>query len=150
MLGVAVYPPPEAISEIKVDSGVGSSAYGHGSGATIDVVTKSGSNEWHGDGWEYFRNNVLDARSFFVPQIGPFRWNQFGGALGGPLAIPRLLSKEKAWYVFGYYEGVRIRQAANYTGFVPTAANLGGDFTGLAPIYDLSTPPPGERASWRH
>ena len=136
LLGVAVYPPPEAIAELKVDSGVGSSAYGHGSGATIDVVTKSGSNAWHGDAWEYFRNNVLDARSFFVPKIGAFRWNQFGGALGGPVSIPRLLSKTSGWYVFGYYEGVRIRQAANFTGFVPTAAQLAGDFSGSAPIYD--------------
>jgi hypothetical protein len=136
LLGVAIYPPPEAIAELKVDSGVGSSAYGHGSGATIDVVTKSGTNAWHGDGWEYFRNNVLDARSFFVPTLGAFRWNQFGGAMGGPVTIPRLLSKDKGWYVFGYYEGVRIRQAANYTAFVPTAANLSGDFTGLAAIYD--------------
>lgn len=136
LLGVAVYPPPEAIAEMKIDSGVGSSAYGHGSGATIDVVTRSGSNVWHGDAWEYFRNNVLDARSFFVPQLGAFRWNQFGGALGGPLALPRLLSRDKGWYIFGYYEGVRIRQAANFTAFVPTAANLAGDFSGLAPIYD--------------
>ncbi|MCU1258989.1 MAG: Cna domain protein [Bryobacterales bacterium] len=137
LLGVALYPPPEAIAEMKIDSGVGSSAYGHASGATIDVVTKSGSNEWHGDGWEYLRNNVLDARSFFVPTIGPFRWNQFGGALGGPLAIPHLLSKTTGWYVFGYYEGVRIRQAANFTAFVPTPANLGGDLSDTAAaIYD--------------
>ena len=136
LLGVALYPPPEAITEIKIDSGVGSSAYGHGSGATIDVVTKSGTSSWHGDAWEYFRNNVLDARSFFTPTVGAYRWNQFGGALGGPLTIPRLLSKDKAWYVFGYYEGVRIRQAANFTAFVPTAAQLQGDFSGSATIYD--------------
>ena len=136
LLGVAIYPPPEAIAELKVDSGVGSSAYGHASGATIDVVTKSGTNAWHGDGWEYFRNNVLDARSFFLQTLGAFRWNQFGGAIGGPITIPRLLSKDKGWYVFGYYEGVRIRQAANSTAFVPTAAQLGGDFAGSAAIYD--------------
>ena len=136
LLGVAIYPPPEAIAELKVDSGVGSSAYGHASGATIDVVTKAGTNAWHGDGWDYFRNNVLDARSFFTPTLGAFRWNQFGGAMGGPVTIPRLLSKDKGWYIFGYYEGVRIRQAANYTAFLPTAAQLGGDFTGSAAIYD--------------
>src|SRR3954451_620809 len=137
LLGVALYPPPEAITEMKVDSGVGSSAYGHASGATIDVVTKSGTNEWHGDAWEYFRNNVLDARSFFVPVLGAFRWNQFGGALGGPVTIPHLLKKDNGWYVFGYYEGVRIRQAANYTALVPTPGNLAGDLSDVAtPIYD--------------
>ena len=136
LLGVAVYPPPEAIAEMKVDSGVGSAAYGHASGATIDVVSKSGSDAWHADGWEYFRNNVLDARSFFVPSIGAYRWNQFGAAAGGPAFIPGVLKKDKHWYVFGYYEGVRIRQASNYTGNIPTPANLAGDFSGTAPIYD--------------
>jgi hypothetical protein len=144
LLGVAIYPPPEAIAEMKVDSGVGSSAYGHASGATIDIVTKSGTNTWHGDAWEYLRNNVLEARSFFVPSVGAYRWNQFGGALGGPLTIPHLLSKEKGWYVFGYYEGVRIRQAANYTALVPTAANLAGDFSSSAAgIYDPYSTVPG-------
>ena len=53
LLGVAIYPPPEAIAEMKIDSGVGSSAYGHASGATVDIVTKSGTTECHGDAWEY-------------------------------------------------------------------------------------------------
>jgi Carboxypeptidase regulatory-like domain len=135
LLGVAIYPPPEAIQEMKIDSGVGSSAYGHASGATVDVVTKSGTHAWHGDGWEYLRNNVLDARSFFTP-VGAYRWNQFGGALGGPLAIPKLLSKDRRWYIFGYYEGVRIHSAANYQGFVPTAAQLSGNFAGFTTIYN--------------
>lgn len=135
-LGVPIYPPPAAIAEMKVDSGVGSSVYGHGSGATVNVVTKSGSDQWHGDAWEFLRNNILEARSFFVPSLGPYRWNQFGGALGGPLAIPHLLSKDKGWYVFGYYEGVRIRTASNYTGFFPTADNLAGNMAGVSPIYD--------------
>jgi outer membrane receptor for ferrienterochelin and colicin len=108
LLGVALYPPPEAIAEMKVDSGVGSSAYGHASGATIDVVTKSGSNEWHGDAWEYLRNNVLDARSFFVPSIGPFRWNQFGGSFGGPI-------KKDQLFFFADYQGTRRRRAASVT-----------------------------------
>src|SRR5690348_9128390 len=144
LLGVAIYPPPEAIAEMKVDSGVGSSAYGHASGATIDIVTKSGTNSWHGDAWDYLRNNVLEARSFFVPSVGAYRWNQFGGALGGPLTLPHLLSKDKGWYVFGYYEGVRIRQAANFTALVPTAANLTGDFSSsTAGIYDPYSTAPG-------
>lgn len=143
LLGVALYPPPDAIAEMKIDSGVGSAVYGHASGATIDIVTKSGTNQWHGDGWEYLRNNAFDARSFFTPTIGGFHWNQFGGDIGGPLMIPHLLSKRKAWYVFGYYEGVRIHNAANFETRVPTAAEMQGDFTGLAPIYDPYTTVPG-------
>jgi hypothetical protein len=135
-LGVPVYPPLAAIAEMKVDSGVGSAVYGHGSGAAVNVVTKSGTNQWHGEGWEYLRNNVLEARSFFVPSLGPYRWNQFGVAIGGPLQIPHLLSKDKAWYVFGFYEGVRIRSAANYTTLVPTPSEISGNFARDAPIYD--------------
>ncbi|MGH9351886.1 MAG: carboxypeptidase regulatory-like domain-containing protein [Terriglobia bacterium] len=143
LLGVALYPPPGAIAEMKIDSGVGSAIYGHASGAVIDVVTKSGTNEWHGDGWEYLRNNALDARSFFTPQIGAFHWNQFGADVGGPLVIPHPLSKNKAWYIFGYYEGVRIHNAANFETLVPTTAEMQGDFTGFERIYDPYSTAPG-------
>lgn len=139
LLGVPLYPPPEAIAEMKMESGMTSGVYGHASGATVNIVTKSGSNEWHGAGWEFLRNNDMDARSFFLPAVGAYRWNQFGGDIGGPLTIPKLLPKEKAWYVFGYYEGVRIHSAANYTASVPTAAELAGNFAGEAPIYNPFT-----------
>ena len=112
-------------------------------------MTKSGTNEVHGDAWEYFRNNVLDARSFFVPSIGAFRWNQFGAALGGPLVIPHVLHKDKGWYLYGYYEGVRIRQAANYTAFVPTPANLSGNLSNIStPIYNPYSTTPGPNGSF--
>ena len=138
LLGVAIYPPPDAIKEMTIDSGVGSSAYGHASGATIDVVTKSGTSAWHGTGWEYWRSNILDAHTYPLTTVGAYHWNQFGGEAGGPLVIPWLLSKNKAWYVYGYYEGVRILAPLNYTTLVPTPAQIGGDFSaaGLSPIYN--------------
>lgn len=139
LLGVPIFPPPEAVAEMKVESGMSSGVYGHGSGATVNLVTKSGSNQWHGDGWEFLRNNVIDARSFFLPKLGAFRWNQFGGSVGGPLWIPGVFSKERGWYVFGYYEGVRIHQASNFTGSVPTPAELSGNFAGEAAIYNPFT-----------
>jgi hypothetical protein len=139
LLGVAIYPPPDAIHEMTVESGVGSSAYGHASGATIDIVTKSGTSAWHGDAWEYWRNNILDARSYFQQTVGQYHWNQFGAAGGGPLVIPWLLSKDKKWYVYGYYEGVRILSPADFTTFVPTPAQIAGDFSGFAPIYNPFT-----------
>ena len=143
LLGIPLYPPPEAIAEMKMESGMSSGVYGHASGATINVVTKSGSNEWHGAGWEFFRNNDLDARSFFLPAVGAYHWNQFGGDIGGPLSIPKLIPKEKAWYIFGYYEGVIIHNAANYTALVPTPAEIGGNFAGLNTIYNPFTTAPG-------
>src|ERR1035441_6063608 len=124
---------------MKMESGMSSGVYGHASGATVNIVTKSGSNNWHGAGWEFLRNNDLDARSFFLPAVGAYHWNQFGGDVGGPLTIPKLVSKDKAWYVFGYYEGVRIHSAANYTAFIPTAAELSGNFAGENPIYNPFT-----------
>jgi hypothetical protein len=132
-------PPPEAIAEMKVESAMSSGTYGHASGANVNVVTKSGTNSLHGDFWEYLRNNKMNARSFFTPKLGPYKWNQFGVAAGGPLVIPKVLPKERGWYVFGYYEGVRIRSNFTATSLVPTAAQLSGDFSGGPPIYDPYT-----------
>src|ERR1700761_5440361 len=129
LLGVAIYPPPDAIKEMTVDSGVGSSAYGHASGATIDVVTKSGTPSYHGTLWEYWRNNILDAKSYFSPSVGSYHWNQFGAEAGGPLLFPWLLHRKNKWYAYGYYEGVRITSPANYLATVPTAAEVSGDFS---------------------
>jgi hypothetical protein len=133
LLGVAIYPPPDAIREMTVDSGVGSSAYGHASGATIDVVTKSGTPSYHGTLWEYWRNNILDAKTYFTPTVGTYHWNQFGAEGGGPLLFPWLLHKKNKWYVYGYYEGVRITSPANYLATVPTPAEVSGDFSADAP-----------------
>ncbi|MGH9328389.1 MAG: TonB-dependent receptor [Terriglobia bacterium] len=136
---LGLLPPPEAIAEMKVETANDSGAYGWASGASINLVTKSGTNQYHGDAWEYLRNGALDARSYFLPNVGAFQWNQFGFAGGGPLVIPHILSKKKAWYVFGWYEGVRIHQAANYTALVPTAAQLSGDFSGSPAMFNPYT-----------
>ena len=137
--GIPTNPPPEAIGEMKVETGTDSGAYGWSAGATISLVTKSGTNQYHGDLWEFLQNNDLDARSYFLPSVGGYKWNQFGGTFGGPLVIPHLLSKQKAWYVFGWYEGVRNHYAANFTGLVPTAAERQGNFAGDPTIYNPYT-----------
>ena len=133
LLGVAIYPPPDAISEMTLDSGVGSSAYGHASGATVDVVTKSGTPSYHGTLWEYFRNNILDAKTYFTPSVGQYHWDQFGAEGGGPLLFPWLLHRSNKWYAYGYYEGVLITSPANYLATVPTPAEASGDFSADAP-----------------
>ena len=114
-------------------------AYGGSAGATISLVTKSGTNKYHGNAWEFLQNNALNARSFFLPNIGAYKWNQFGGTFGGPLILPHL-SRERGWYVYGWYEGVRIHNASNFEGLVPTAAQLQGDFSAdPEPIYNPYT-----------
>src|SRR6185437_3659562 len=92
---IGIYPPPEAIAEMKGDSG----AVGWASGANINIVTKSGTNNYHGNAWEYFRDSSTNATTYFVPQVGLYRWNQFGGTFGGPLALPHLLPRSKSWYI---------------------------------------------------
>src|SRR5581483_1589157 len=136
---IPISPPPEAIAEMKIESGMSSGAYGHASGANINVVTKSGTNALHGDAWESFRNTSLDAKSFFSPRVSPYRWNQFGAAVGGPLVVPKLLSKDKGWYFFGYYEGLRVRRSADIIQLVPTPAELSGNFAGDPVIYNPYT-----------
>ncbi len=137
---IAMFPPPEAIAELKLSSGMSSGAYGHASGANINLVTKSGTEKIHADGWEFLRNNVLDARPYFSPSVTPYRYNQFGAAVGGPLALPFLLPAEKHWYFFAYYEGIRIRQNSTVVALVPTADELAGNFCRgpcyLQPLYD--------------
>lgn len=125
------YPPPEAISEMKVESGMDSGAYGFASGANISLVTKSGTNEFHGDVWEFLRNDALNARSFFEPRKGRVRWNQFGGAGGGPLG--------KGWYGYGWYEGIRIPTRSPQFALVPSDAQLAGDFSADPAIYNPYT-----------
>jgi len=140
---IPMYPPPESIAEMKVETGADSGAYGWAAGATVTLVTKAGTNRYHGDAWEFLQNNALDARSYFLPSVGAYKWNQFGGTFGGPLVIPHLLSKERAWYVYGWYEGVRIHEAANFEGLVPTAAEIQGDFSqgsdASTPLYNPNT-----------
>jgi hypothetical protein len=136
---VPMFPPPEAVAEMKVQSGMDSGTFGWASGADIDVVTKSGTNQYHGDAWEYLQNGSLNARSYFQTSVGVYQYNQFGGAFGGPLVIPHILSKKKAWYIFGYYEGLRDNSSGPFTSFVPTVAEMNGDFMGQPTIYNPYT-----------
>lgn len=136
---IGIYPPPEAISELKVESGSDSGAVGWASGANINIVTKSGTNNYHGSAWEYYRDSSTNAKTYFTSQVGLFKWHQFGATFGGPLALPRVLPKSKSWYIFGYYEGIRLHSASNAISLVPTAAERAGDFSADPTIYNPYT-----------
>ncbi|MBS1801354.1 MAG: TonB-dependent receptor [Acidobacteria bacterium] len=140
---IGIYPPPEAIAEMKVESGSDSGAVGWASGANINIVTKSGTNNYHGNAWEYFRDSSTNARTYFIPSVGLYKWHQFGATFGGPFALPHLLPKSKSWYIFGYYEGIRLHSASNATSLVPTVAERGGDFSADPAIYNPYTTPTG-------
>jgi len=113
--------PIEAVAELRVLSNY-EPEYGRNAGAIINIVTKSGTNQFHGSGLEYFRNNALDARNFFNPKPDPqhpFHNNQFGGSLGGPIL------RDKTFF-FVDYEGLRESGAQSSQACVPTATQLAG------------------------
>jgi hypothetical protein len=115
-------PAPDAVAEFKVVTNNQSAEYGRAAGATVNVAYRSGTNEFHGSGWEFFRDTALNASNYFKPVTGqkpPLRRNQFGGVLGGPLL------KNRAFF-FVDYEG--FRQDRKLTAFqtIPTAAQKAG------------------------
>src|SRR5581483_8152952 len=137
--GLMLYPPVDAIMEVRVQTSVASAEFGRGGGGSINVYYKSGTNEVHGNVFEYLRNSAFDARNFFAntPSTPPFRMNQFGGTLGGPIR------RNRTFYFFSY-EGERRRQALNYDVAVPLAAFKTGDFSAHPNrIYDPLTTGPG-------
>ncbi len=122
----AVEPSPDSIEEFKVISNAFDAEYGRNSGAVVNVVTKSGTNEIHGGFYEFFRNDHLNTHPFsFTPAPKPaFKQNQFGGTLGGPI------KKDKTFFHVSY-EGRRIVQGiVSQPVTVPTGTELGGDFSG--------------------
>ncbi|MBK7931196.1 MAG: TonB-dependent receptor [Bryobacterales bacterium] len=121
------YPPPDALQEVKVLTNSFSAEYGRNAGAVFNVVTRSGTNDFHGALWEFLRNHDLNARNFFAgSEIPKLIQNQFGAAVGGPIIRNRL-------FFFAAYEGLRIRPDALATSAFPlTAAERRGDFSHLA------------------
>ena len=118
-----IQPTPDAIEEFRVISNTFDAEYGRNSGAVVNVVTKSGTNQWHGNVYEYFRNKVLNAQGYFNTVKPQFNQNQFGGTFGGPLRKDRT-------FFFTSYEGRRVRQGVSgQTVFVPTPAERTGDFS---------------------
>src|SRR6184192_1984924 len=141
--GVVVLPPPDAIQEFRTEENSMSAEFGRG-GAAVNVVVKSGTNRIHGGAFEFIRNDALDARNYFAsPSPAPkpgFKRNQFGAFLGGPI-------KKDKTFIFGDYQGSRLREALSYVSTVPTAAERSGDFTDRltgATFSPCPTPAPNE------
>jgi outer membrane receptor protein involved in Fe transport len=111
----------EAIQEFKATGSAFSAEYGRATGGVLNITTKSGTNNWHGTAFEFFRNDALDANSFFSNlselKKPPLRWNQFGGNLGGPV------KRDKLFFFFNY-EGAIVTRGTTITGNVATPALL--------------------------
>ena len=119
-----VQPSVDAIAEFKVETNSYSAEFGRGNGAIMNAVIKSGTNKFHGDVFEFVRNEKFDAINYFDTTQQPYKRNEFGFTLGGPIV------KNKTFF-FGDYEGLRLRQALPQLAQVPTPAELGGDFSAL-------------------
>ena len=134
---VNIYPSIDAIQEFKVQTGNYTAEYGGNAGTNINVQLKSGTNQIHGNAFEFFRNYALDARNFFIPSPLPqsiLKQNQFGGTIGGPII------KNKTFF-FASYEGIRSIAQAPGTAVVLTQAERNGIFSSTAsPIRDPLSP----------
>jgi hypothetical protein len=119
--GLVIQMPIDAIAEFRILTHTANAEFGHSTGSTTNIITRSGTNAFHGAAWEFLRNNVLDAKSFFATDVEPLKRNQFGGTFGGPI-------KRDKTFFFGYYEGLRNRQGETVSATVPTQAERGGDF----------------------
>ena len=120
----AVQPSPDSIEEFRVLTNTFDAEYGRNSGAVVNVVTKSGTNKFHGNLFEFFRNKVLNSRGYFDSEKPDFKQNQFGGTFGGPI-------KKDRTFFFTSYEGRRIRQGISSDAVaVPSDAYRSGDFSG--------------------
>jgi hypothetical protein len=133
--GTAIIPNLDSVAEFRILTSNFDAEYGGHSGGQINVVTKSGTNAFHGDAFEFVRNTSLDARNYFSPTRGAFDQNQFGGTFGGPIRRNRT-------FFFADYQGTRLTQGVD-TGdiAVPTVAERSGVFpNGVIPESEWSTP----------
>lgn len=146
-LRVAYNPPMDAVAEVKAESFQADAAYGHSGGGTVNVITKSGNNEFHGTLYEFNQNSSFNATPFFTNKAGAkkpiSRFNQYGGSFSGPILIPKLFNgRNKLFFLFSY-EGVQDALPAPSTSTMPTAAERNGDFSSLlnvGSIYQIYDP----------
>jgi hypothetical protein len=127
VLGIQVVnPPPDSLDQMKVTTSNYDAEFGRSGGSFVEYSTKSGTNNWHGDAFEFLRNNFFNARNPYTEQLRqqPLRFNQFGGSIGGKIIRNKL-------FVFGTYQGQRERLGGGFQEFVPTAAERSGDLTAL-------------------
>lgn len=141
----AIAPSIDAISEFKIQTNM-SAKFGAAAGANIAVSIRSGTNQYHVTAYEFLRNSKLDSRDYFAARRPPFKFNQFGFTLGGPLSIPKVYDGKNRTFFFFNYEAFKQRRGVTQLGTVPNAAWKSGDLsrnldgqTALATLYDPFT-----------
>ncbi|MDQ6663716.1 MAG: TonB-dependent receptor, partial [Acidobacteriota bacterium] len=155
--GPAYFPSVDEVQEYKVQTNNFSAEFSNSAGGVINLVTKSGTNQYHGSLYEFLRNDKLTGTDFFVNRSGlrkgELRFNQFGGTVGGPITIPHVYHGKDRTFFFGSYEGLRWVRGITAAGSVPTDLERAGDFSqtraagGQAiTVYDPSTSRPDPNA----
>jgi hypothetical protein len=133
--GTIYVPSVDETQEFKIQTNTFTAQYGLSMGNVVNAITKSGGNSFHGDVFEFLRNDVLDANYFFNNSAGipkpVFQRNQFGATAGGPLYIPKLYEQRDKTFIFGSYEGLRQGTPLTLVTTVPTQAMRSGDFSAL-------------------
>ena len=124
--GFVMKPPVDAIAEFRILTHTANAEFGHSTGSTTNIVTRSGSNAFHGAAWEFLRNDKMDAANAISQSVEPLKQNQFGGTVGGPLR------RDKTFF-FGFYEGFRNRQGESRIAAVPSLNERQGNFAELCP-----------------
>ena len=119
--GFVLKPPIDAIAEFKILSHNANAEFGRNTGSTTNIVTRSGTNSFHGAAWEFLRNDAMDSSDYFTQSVQPLKQNQFGATFGGPII------RDKTFF-FGYYEGFRNRQGESVPATVPSQAERQGNF----------------------
>jgi Carboxypeptidase regulatory-like domain len=139
----ALLPSIDALQEFKVQTGVYSAEFGR-EAAQVNISTTSGTNAYHGTMFEFLRNNDLDALPFAftnkVPSSSPFKWNQYGFTLGGPVQIPKLFNGKNRLFFMTNFEGFKLRQQAQVTDSVPSLAMRSGNFSQLLGTINIKNP----------
>jgi Carboxypeptidase regulatory-like domain/TonB dependent receptor len=122
--GFVLKPPIDAIAEFRILTHNANAEFGRNTGSTTNIITRSGSNSFHGAVWEFLRNDAFDSSDYFTRSVQPLKQNQFGGTFGGPII------KDKTFF-FGYYEGFRNRQGETDSATVPSLPERQGNFAEL-------------------
>jgi hypothetical protein len=124
--GFVLKPPVDAITEFRILTHNANAEFGNSLGSTTNIITRTGTNGFHGALWEFLRNDAFDAKNYFASTAEPLKQNQFGGTIGGPIR------KDKTFF-FGYYEGFRNRQGETDSSTVPSLAERQGNFSAVCP-----------------
>lgn len=153
---IAFSPPMDATQQIKVETFEADAAYGHTSGGTVNQVTKSGTNEFHGSAYEFGQYSALNDTPWFTKAAhakkSVTRFNQYGGSLGGPIVVPHVYDGHNKLFFFFAYEGIKDNSPSPSIVTVPTDAERNGDFSSLLSLgsnYTIYDPASGQQQGSR-